>query len=129
MGPFRSGRGGSVRVKGQRAVRAVLLTTQHGCSPRRRRASARLAARASLRIPSPGLDTPHSVQSEGARPRTAFDSPALACDALAGGDMSVAVRSALGAPATQGPAVAGRGGAVFHPHPERLALWAWPLSG
>ncbi|XP_029973330.1 uncharacterized protein LOC115407110 [Salarias fasciatus] len=21
------------------------------------------------------------------------------------------------------------GGAVFHPHPERLALWAWPLSG
>ena len=21
------------------------------------------------------------------------------------------------------------GGAVFHPHPERLALWAWPVSG
>lgn len=21
------------------------------------------------------------------------------------------------------------GGTVFHPHPERLALWAWPLSG
>ncbi|XP_053173996.1 uncharacterized protein LOC128357652 [Scomber japonicus] len=21
------------------------------------------------------------------------------------------------------------GGAVFHPHPERLALWVWPLSG
>ena len=56
-----------------------------------------------------GFDTPHSVQSEGARPRTDFDSPALACDALAGGDMSVAVGSALGAPATQGPAVAGRG--------------------
>ena len=21
------------------------------------------------------------------------------------------------------------GGTVFHPHPERMALWAWPLSG
>ena len=44
MGPFRSGRGGSVRVERQRAVRAVLLSAQHGCSPRRRHASACLAA-------------------------------------------------------------------------------------
>ena len=81
---------------------AQLLSAQHGCSPRGRRTSARLATRASVRFPATGLDTPYSVQSEAARPRTDFDSAALA-----GGDISVAVRSALAAPATQGPAVAG----------------------
>ena len=86
---------------------ALFYSAQHGCSPRARRTSARLAARASVRFLSTGLDTPHSVQSEAARPRTDFDSSALAGDALAGGDISVAVRSALAAPATQGPAVSG----------------------
>ena len=43
MGPFRSGHGGSVCIEKQRAVRAVLLSARHGCSPRGRRTSAHLA--------------------------------------------------------------------------------------
>jgi len=108
-----------------RSQAPLVWLSMDGCSPWRRRFSVRLA---SLGIPSPGLDTPYTVQSEAVRPRNDFDSSALACDALAGRDISVAEHSALAAPAAQGPAVTG-GGTVFNLHPERLALWAWPLSG
>ena len=86
---------------------ALFYSAQHGCSPRRRRTSARLAARASLRVPSPCLDTPNSVQSERTQPHTDFDSSALARYALAGGDISAPVLSALAAPAVAGPAITG----------------------
>ena len=58
-----------------------------------------MAARASLHVPSHGLDTPNSVQSEGTRPRTDFDSSTLARYALASGDISAPLCSALAAPA------------------------------
>ena len=39
----------------------------------------------------------------------------------------VELHSALAPTTVEGPAITG--GTLFHPHPERMALWAWPLSG
>lgn len=88
----------SVGVEREHAVCAVLLRAQRG----RTRFSARLAAH------------------EGARPHADIDRPALACDALVGGDISTAAGAASAAP---GPAVSGRG-FIFLLHLERLLLWA-----
>lgn len=112
MDALRSGCSGSVHVEGKCTVRTVLLPVQHGCSPGHRHISARLAARASLQVPSTGSNTPHSVQNEGTWPHADSNSSTPACNALASRDLSVAVRSALATPAAQGPAVAGRGDGV-----------------
>lgn len=95
----------SVGVEREHAARAVLLRAQRGRAPGPLRVSARLAAH------------------EGARPHADIDRPALACDALVGGDISTAVGAALAASAAPGPAVSGRG-FIFHLHLERLLLWA-----
>lgn len=93
------------------------------------RAHACLAARPPVHISPIGSDIPHCAQSEGAPSHTDSQSSALASNAQAGRDsISTPVWSAMVTPATQGHAVgegvAPRGG----PHPERLALWAWPMS-
>ncbi|TKS65234.1 hypothetical protein D9C73_027835 [Collichthys lucidus] len=100
----------SVRIQRKRSVRAVLLSTHSGRSPGRRRTSARLAARAALRVSSTGPNTPHPRQGEGAQSQADPDSSTLASAALASGDTSDAVRPALAAAGAQGLALAGGGG-------------------
>ncbi|XP_034065716.1 uncharacterized protein LOC117542252, partial [Gymnodraco acuticeps] len=71
------------------------------------------------RVPTPGSDTPNSGQSERTTPHTYPDSSALACNVLAGGDISAAVRAAVAAPTTQGHTVSG-GGDDLSPTPRAL---------
>lgn len=64
----------------------ILFSAEHVDSPGHRYISAHLAARAALRIPSPGPDTSYSVQSEGTCPYADINIPTLASNALAGRD-------------------------------------------
>ncbi len=89
---LRLSRSRSVHVKRKCAVSTVLLNAQ-------------LVTHPPVHISYLGSDIPHSVQSEWALPHTDSNSFALASNALAGGDISAPVWTAMVTPATQGHAV------------------------
>ena len=121
MGALRPIRGRSVRIKRKCSMSAVLFNVRSKCAVRRGCARARLASGPSVRVPTPGSDTPNSGQSEGTTPHTYPDSSALARNVLAGRDISAAVQAAMAAPTTQGHTVPG-GGGDFSPTPRALGL-------
>ncbi|KAI4820426.1 hypothetical protein KUCAC02_028404 [Chaenocephalus aceratus] len=120
VGALRPSRGRSVRIKRKCSMSAVLFNARFKRTVRRGRARARLASGPSVRVPTPGSDTPNSGQSERTTPHTYPDSSALACNVLAGGDISAAVRAAVAAPTTQGHTVSGGGGGDLSPTPRAL---------
>lgn len=78
-------------------------------------------------VPSPNLNTPHSIQSEGAQPFAGLNRSTLACDALAVGGISDAAHSAFAAPAAQGPAVTGDSDSLSPTHREAGVVGLAPV--
>ncbi|XP_010773556.1 uncharacterized protein, partial [Notothenia coriiceps] len=109
VGALRPSRGRSVGIKRKCSLSAFLFNARSKRTVRCGRARAQLASGPPVRVPTPGADTPNSGQSEGTAPRNGPDSSALACNVLAVGDLSVAVRSAVAAPPAQRHTVSGGG--------------------
>ncbi len=82
-----------------------------------------------LPIPTNSVIIPSPSQSEEKGTENDTGSSAVAREILADRDHSHAVCRAMVPAAVQRSSVTGGGGEIFYPHPEHLALWAWPVSG
>ncbi|KAK5882552.1 hypothetical protein CesoFtcFv8_021124 [Champsocephalus esox] len=98
VGALRRSRVKAVRIKKKCSMTAVLFNARFKRTIRRGRTRTRLTSGSSVRVPTPGSDTPNSGQSEGATPHTYSDVSALARNVRAGGDISAVVRAAMAAP-------------------------------
>ncbi|RXN03176.1 protein FAM126B isoform X1 [Labeo rohita] len=83
-----------------------------------------MASYSPLRVSTDSVDISNSLQSEGGGTEININSFEMAGEILASGDHTYAVRRPVVSPRDLLPQAEGE---IFHPHPERLALWAWPL--
>ncbi len=91
-------------------------------------AGARMASHSPLCVPTDNVDIPNTLKSEGGGTTIDTIAPrwpgkywlAKIIHMLYEDPWSLPLRRDLLSQAE---------GEIFHPHPERLALWAWPVSG
>ena len=95
-----------VCLQGEHTMSPVLLSERSRGSARVGRIGARVATHTPLHISPVGSDNPHIRQSEEQGSNCYSGSAELHRDLLSQAR-----------------------GKNFHPHPERLALWAWPVKG